>query len=176
MTLGQSWRLSVQKTKNSGNWVSPFRCYFFHKVNLLNKAFVHLSDLKLVHRGVTHTNTISSWSKHMRVVLDNITHTYQRPPSVGMPRHALRRRMPNSATGRPHLLGGQGGCPSENIARPGRVPRAEHILSIPTFRIAKYFNRSRNSPVGFVWNFACGFISKIQELFSADVFPGKFIL
>ena len=23
-----------------------------------------------------------------------------------MPRHALRRRMPNSATGRPHLLGG----------------------------------------------------------------------
>ena len=41
----------------------------------------------------------------MRVVLDNITHTYQRPPSVGMPRHALRRRMPNSATGRPHLLG-----------------------------------------------------------------------
>ena len=43
----------------------------------------------------------------MRVVLDNITHTYQRPPSVGMPRHALRRRMPNSATGRPHLLGGR---------------------------------------------------------------------
>ena len=43
----------------------------------------------------------------MRVVLDNITHTYQRQPSVGMPRHALRRRMPNSATGRPHLLGGR---------------------------------------------------------------------
>ena len=42
----------------------------------------------------------------MRVVLDNITHNYQRPPSVGMPRHALRRRMPNSATGRPYLLGG----------------------------------------------------------------------
>ena len=58
-------------------------------------------------------------------------------------------------------LGGQGGCPSENIARPGRVPIAEHIISIPTFRIAKYFNRSRNSPVGFGWNFACGFISKI---------------
>ena len=43
----------------------------------------------------------------MRVVLDNITHNYQRPPSVGMPRHALRRRMPNSATGRPDLLGGR---------------------------------------------------------------------
>ena len=43
----------------------------------------------------------------MRVVLDNVTHNYQRPPSVGMPRHALRRRMPNSATGRPYLLGGR---------------------------------------------------------------------
>ena len=77
-------------------------------------------------RGVTHTNTISSWSKHMMVILDNITHTYQRPPSVGMPRHALRRRMPNSATGRPYLLGGHeytlpeylrggGGAPSPSL-------------------------------------------------------------
>ena len=31
----------------------------------------------------------------MRVVLVDITQTYQRPPSVGMLRHALRRRMPN---------------------------------------------------------------------------------
>ena len=30
----------------------------------------------------------------------NATYSRQRPPSVGMPRHALRRRMPNSATGR----------------------------------------------------------------------------
>ena len=26
----------------------------------------------------------------------NTTYCYQRPPSVGMPRHALRRRMPNT--------------------------------------------------------------------------------
>ena len=26
----------------------------------------------------------------------DVTHCYQRPPSVGMPRHALRRRMPNT--------------------------------------------------------------------------------
>ena len=59
-------------------------------------------------RGVTLARFIWRWSKlRMRVVLDNITHNYQRPPSVGMPRHALRRRMPNSATGRPYLLGGR---------------------------------------------------------------------
>ena len=57
----------------------------------------------------------------MRVVLDNITHNYQRPPSVGMPRHALRRRMPNSATGRPDLLGGRGVFPSR-VCRAGRDP------------------------------------------------------
>ena len=43
----------------------------------------------------------------MRLVFVNIRESYQRPPSVGMPRHALRRRMPNSATGRPQLLGGR---------------------------------------------------------------------
>ena len=55
----------------------------------------------------------------MRVVLDNITHNYQRPPSVGMPRHALRQRMPNSATGRPYLLGGWGGTPQSSRPRGG---------------------------------------------------------
>ena len=38
----------------------------------------------------------------------NATYSHQRPPSVGMPRHALRRRMPNSATGRPHCPLGAG--------------------------------------------------------------------
>ena len=60
----------------------------------------------------------------MRVVSDNITHTNQRPPSVGMPRHALRRRMPNSATGRPHLLGAGVFFTFEEVARVGRAPGA----------------------------------------------------
>ena len=67
----------------------------------------------------------------MRVVLDNITHNYQRPPSVGMPRHALRRRMPNSATGRPYLLGGWGG-PQNAQGGAGRVLRRRRIISYNT--------------------------------------------
>ena len=64
----------------------------------------------------------------MRVVLDNITHNYQRPPSVGMPRHALRRRMPNSATGRPYLLGGRGCFPADFAARGGTRSAAQVII------------------------------------------------
>ena len=48
---------------------------------------------------------------HSNITNVNATYSHQRPPSVGMPRHALRRRMPNSATGRPQFpLGGQCCC------------------------------------------------------------------
>ena len=46
---------------------------------------------------------------HMMTIADtNATHCYQRPPSVGMPRHALRRRMPNTSYRRPLLPLGAG--------------------------------------------------------------------
>ena len=45
---------------------------------------------------------------HSNITNVNATYSHQRPPSVGMPRHALRRRMQNSATGRPQFpLGGR---------------------------------------------------------------------
>ena len=42
----------------------------------------------------------------MTIADTNATHCYQRPPSVGMPRHALRRRIPNTSHRRGHSLGG----------------------------------------------------------------------
>ena len=55
---------------------------------------------------------------HMMTIADtNATHCYQRPLSVGMPRHALRRRMPNTSYRRSQTpLGGPDRCPT-NISR-----------------------------------------------------------
>ena len=64
---------------------------------------------------------------HSNITNVNATYSHQRPPSVGMPRHALRRRMPNSATWRPQFplggheytlpeyLRGGGGAPSPSL-------------------------------------------------------------
>ena len=53
--------------------------------------------------------------KHMMTKPD-AAHFYQRTPSVGMPRHALRRRMPNISYRRGHSLGRPDRCPT-NVSR-----------------------------------------------------------
>ena len=66
---------------------------------------------------------------HSNITNVNATYSHQRPPSVGMPRHALRRRMPNSAEGRPQFpLGGWGVIPHEVRGRGRRDPRTAHPM------------------------------------------------
>ena len=63
----------------------------------------------------------------------NATYQRQRPPSVGMPRHALRRRMANNIQTTPvHPgLGGWGG-PQNAQGGAGRVLRRRRIISYNT--------------------------------------------
>ena len=71
---------------------------------------------------------------HWYLTTIQLTHTYQhqRPPSVGMPRHASRRRMPNPPFRRPHRpLGGWGG-PQNAQGGAGRVLRRRRIISYNT--------------------------------------------
>ena len=49
-------------------------------------------------------------------------HFYQRTPSVGMPRHALRRRMPNISYRRGQSLGGRKFFFHQNLCHWGRGP------------------------------------------------------
>ena len=61
---------------------------------------------------------------HWYLITIQLTNTYQhhRPPSVGMPRHAFRRRMPNPLPDAPTpALGGRGVFPSR-FCRAGRDP------------------------------------------------------
>ena len=60
----------------------------------------------LLHVSRSKTTSLAYYF-HSNITNVNATYSHQRPPSVGMPRHALRRRMPDSATWRPQFpLGG----------------------------------------------------------------------
>ena len=104
---------------------------------------------------------------HSNITNVNATYSHQRPPSVGMPRHALRRRMPNSAAGRPQFpLGGRGYFPANFAARGGTRSAAQVILkNVPKKMITRkaISKPTRRIPLNFCIHLRITVVRKSQQ-------------
>ena len=89
---------------------------------------------------------------HWYLTTIQLTHTYQhqRPPSVGMPRHASRRRMPNPPFRRPHRPLGGRECffPTNSMPTGGGAPGGCYPKYIPTKNLTNEYDLE-NHPLDF---------------------------
>ena len=103
---------------------------------------------------------------HSNITNVNATYSHQRPPSVGMPRHALRRRMPNSATGRPQFPLGGWECffPTNSMPTGGGAPGGCYPKYIPTQSVRSEYDLE-NHPVTFSETLHTGLESNPKNYF-----------
>ena len=113
-------------------------------------------------------------------------HFYQRTPSVGMPRHALRRRMPNISYRRGHSLGGgffittkvffSGVCGfGKNRSR--EIWRSRLNLSSPKYTTKNdpFFSDLETQPYDFAENLHAATKSDSKNYFLLTLFRNFFV-
>ena len=122
---------------------------------------------------------IWSWNRTLPLLkLQPTPHSiHQRTSSVGMPRHALRRRMPNTFNPTPAVLGAGVFLHNGGSCAVGEGPwRAPGISDFLTFTYPSKTLGSRKLAVRFGWNLAHVPPSARWRWFPTDVFPAKHFL